>query len=63
MNKLFQELRRRNVFKAALSYAAVAWAVLQVAAIIFPIIKLDEGAMRFHLIALIICFPVWVVLA
>ena len=62
MKKFFQELQRRNVIKATLSYVVISWAVLQVAAIIFPIFAGDK-AMRILLAALAIGFPFWVVFA
>jgi hypothetical protein len=44
MNTFFQELKRRHVFKAGIFYVVVAWAILQVAAIVFPIILPEEKA-------------------
>jgi TolB-like protein len=35
MSGLFQELKRRNVFRVAIAYLAVAWLILQVADIVF----------------------------
>lgn len=63
MNKFFQELQRRNVIKATLSYIFISWALLQVGAIIFPILGVGDGAMRILLIALAIGFPIWFVFA
>lgn len=59
----FQELRRRNVYKAAISYVVISWAALQASDIIFPIIGLPERGLRYLLIALIVGFPMWIVFA
>jgi len=63
MKKFFEELKRRNVFKAALSYAIIGWVLLQVGDILFPVIGIEELGMRILLIALLIGFPIWVVFA
>jgi len=34
----FQELKRRNVYKAAIAYIIVAWLIMQIAAIVLPAI-------------------------
>jgi adenylate cyclase len=43
---LFAELKRRNVFRAAAAYVAVAWLVIQVAEATFPAFSLSEKALR-----------------
>lgn len=63
MSKFIQELKRRNVIKASITYVVVSWAILQVAAIVFPIIEFGPEAMRVLLVTLIIGFPLWVVFA
>jgi hypothetical protein len=32
----FAELKRRNVYKVAITYAVVAWLLIQAASILFP---------------------------
>ena len=58
MNKLFRELRRRNVFKMAVLFAIGAWMVLSVADLAFGIIDAPEGSLRIVFIVLAIGFPV-----
>ena len=63
MNNLFQELKRRNVIKAAISFVVFAYAVLEIASILFPIIGIDKALIKIVLIVLIIAFPIWIVFA
>jgi TolB-like protein len=63
MKNFFEELRRRNVIKAAISYLIFSWALLQVADILFPIIDIPPSVLRYLLVVLIICFPGWLVFA
>lgn len=58
MGKLFEELKRRKVFRVAAVYAVVAWVLIQVADTIAPMMNLPESAPRFILFALLILFPV-----
>jgi TolB-like protein len=55
---LWQELRRRRVFRLTGLYVVGAWLVIQVADIWFPAWGLPETALRFLFIAAIACFPV-----
>jgi adenylate cyclase len=57
------ELKRRNVFRAAAAYVAVAWLVMQVAEISFPAFGLTERALRLLILALAIGFVPAVTLA
>jgi tetratricopeptide (TPR) repeat protein len=43
---LIAELKRRNVFRAAAAYVAVAWLVMQVAEVTFPAFGLSDRALR-----------------
>lgn len=40
--KLFEELKRRNVIKAAIAYAVAAWVILRVISLILPNIGSPE---------------------
>lgn len=62
-NTFFRELQRRNVIKAAVTYLAVAWVILQAAAIIFPTLNASDLAMRYLLIGLIVLLPAWLIFA
>ncbi len=60
---LLAELKRRNVFRAAAAYVAVAWLVMQVAEVTFPAFGLTERALRLLIITLAIGFVPATVLA
>ena len=60
---LIAELKRRNVFRAAAAYVAVAWLVMQVAEVTFPAFGLSDRALRLLIIALAIGFVPATVLA
>jgi adenylate cyclase len=59
----FEELKRRNVFKAALAYLVVGWVIVQVASIVFPAFNVSPEILRTIILVLIIGFPVWLVFA
>jgi TolB-like protein len=63
LNKYISELKRRNVFKAALAYLIMAWLVIQVSAIILS--GFDAPAYVFKIIVFVIAivFPFWLVFA
>ena len=43
---LFAELKRRNVIRVALAYAAMAWLLIQVAETIFPVFGFGDAPVR-----------------
>ena len=57
---LFQELKRRNVIKAAISYIVISFALLEAADIVFPIFNISDVVLRWLFIILVVCFPGWV---
>ena len=61
--RLFKEIRRRNVHRTAVAYAAGAWLVVQVAETLFPVFDVSEGAIRPLVIVLAIGFFVVVTLS
>jgi adenylate cyclase len=63
MNRFFQELKRRNVVKAAVTYGVVAWALLQVSDILFSVFDVPSNSLRYVLYVLLFGFPIWLVLA
>jgi hypothetical protein len=63
LRKFFAELKRRNVYKAAIAYAVVAWLLMQVASQIFPFFDIPNWAVRLVVLLLIIGFPVALILA
>jgi TolB-like protein len=59
----FAELKRRNVYKVAVAYAVVAWLLMQIASQIFPFFEIPNWAVRFVVLAIIIGFPIALILA
>src|SRR3954453_21662781 len=60
---LFAELKRRNVFRAAILYLGAVWAVAQGIASLTPSVGAPEWATRWFLVAAAIGFPFWVAFA
>src|SRR5947199_4051966 len=63
MNNFFSELKRRNVYKVAVAYAVVGWLVVQVTTQVFPIFEIPNWALRLIVLAIIIGFPIALVIA
>jgi TolB-like protein len=59
----FGELKRRNVYKVAIAYAVLAWLLIQIASQIFPFFEIPNWAVRFVVLAIIIGFPIALILA
>ena len=60
---IFSELKRRNVFRVALAYAAVSWLLIQVVETLFPIYGLSDAAIRLVVTILAVGFIPVLVLA
>ena len=58
MSQLFQELKRRNVFRVAIAYLAVAWVIMQAADIVFNNVAAPEWLMPVVLFFIVVGFPV-----
>lgn len=54
---LFDELKRRNVFKVAVAYVIVGWVILQIADTIAPLMSLPEWAASTVFFFLVVGFP------
>ena len=54
----FAELKRRNVYRAAVLYGMGAWLLAQIATQIFPFFNVPNSAVRFVIIALVLGFPI-----
>src|SRR5437870_1727186 len=63
MNNFFSELKRRYVYKVALAYAVVGWLLVQVTTQVFPIFEIPNWAARLIVLAIIIGFPIALVIA
>jgi TolB-like protein/cytochrome c-type biogenesis protein CcmH/NrfG len=59
----FSELKRRNVYRAAVAYGVVAWFLTQLTTQVFPFFEIPNAAVRFVVIALAIGFPIAMSLA
>src|SRR4030088_900776 len=59
----FAELRRRNVYKVAVAYAIVGWLLVQIATQGFPFFEIPNWAVRLVVLAIVIGFPVALVIA
>jgi TolB-like protein/Tfp pilus assembly protein PilF len=61
--KLFGELKRRNVYRAAVAYGVVAWFLTQLTTQVFPFFEIPNSAVRFVVIALAAGFPIAMLLS
>ena len=59
----FPELKRRNVYRAAVAYGVVAWFLTQLTTQIFPFFEIPNSAVRFVVIALAVGFPIAMLLS
>ena len=59
----FAELKRRNVYKVAVAYAVAGWALAQGIAQVFPFFDVPNWALRLIVLAIVIGFPVALVIA
>src|SRR5437763_2848365 len=57
------ELKRRNVYRAAVAYGVVAWFFTQLTTQVFPFFEIPKSAVRFVVIALALGFPIAMLLA
>ena len=57
------ELKRRNVYKVAVAYAVVAWLLIQIATQVFPFFEIPNSVVRVIVIAIVLGFPVALVIA
>jgi TolB-like protein/Flp pilus assembly protein TadD len=57
------ELKRRNVYRAAVAYGVVAWFLTQLTTQIFPFFEIPNSAVRFVVIALAVGFPIAMLLS
>ena len=60
---IFTELKRRNVYRAAVAYGVVAWFLTQLTTQVFPFFEIPNSAVRFVVIALAAGFPIAMLLS
>jgi TolB-like protein/tetratricopeptide (TPR) repeat protein len=63
MKALIAELKRRNVIRVGIFYAAGAWLILQVADVVLEIVDAPDGSLRLIALILAFGFPFALVLA
>src|SRR5438552_1333959 len=63
LRNFFSELKRRNVYKVAVAYAIVGWLLAQVATQVFPFFEIPNWAVRLVVLAIVIGFPIALVIA
>ena len=59
----FAELKRRKVYRVAVAYAVVGWLLVQVATQVFPFFEIPNWAVRLIVLAIVIGFPIALVIA
>lgn len=59
----FNELKRRNVIRVGIAYAAIAWLLAQIADLAFGAFDAPDWALRAFLIALLVGFPLALAIA
>ena len=55
---LFSELRRRNVFRVALTYAVVAWLLIEIVSVLLPLVDAPESIITAFVVLLALGFAV-----
>ncbi|HET9366521.1 MAG TPA: hypothetical protein VFO22_00505, partial [Candidatus Udaeobacter sp.] len=63
LRNFLTELKRRSVYRAAVLYGMGAWLLAQIATQIFPFFNIPNSAVRLVIVALILGFPIAMVLA
>ena len=60
---VFEELKRRKVFRVTSTYAVVAWVIMQIGEVVFPALRLPEWVLSTVVILLLIGFPIVTIFA
>jgi TolB-like protein len=61
--KFFAELKRRKVYSVAVGYAVVSWLLIQIVTQVFPPFEIPNWAQRLVIVAIVLGFPIALVLA
>jgi len=59
----FAELKRRNVYKVAIAYAVVGWAIAEGVSQVFPVFDIPNWAARLIILLIVIGFPFALIIA
>jgi TolB-like protein/Tfp pilus assembly protein PilF len=57
------ELKRRNVYRVAITYTVVSWVLIQIATQVFPFFEIPTWAVRVLVLLLVLGFPVALIFA
>src|SRR6185437_9710500 len=60
---IWRELKQRHVYRVAAAYVVVGWLIIQVVAIIFPLLQFPDRLSRLIVVLVLAGFPVALVLA
>jgi hypothetical protein len=63
MAQLFDELKRRNVFRVGTAYVIVGWLLVQVASVFLPTFNAPEWVMQAFIVLVALGFPLTLVIA
>jgi serine/threonine-protein kinase len=61
--RLFAELKRRHVYRAAIAYGVVAWLLVQIATQVFPFFDIPNWIVRLVVLTTILGFPAALIIA
>jgi hypothetical protein len=62
-SEFFAELRRRNVYKVAVAYAAIGWVIMQVTATVVPALHLPDALTSIVVVLVLLGLPIALVIA
>lgn len=63
MKSFFVELKRRKVYRVAVAYAVAGWLIVQIATQVFPFFEVPNWTVRLVVIALVLGFPIALILS
>ncbi len=63
LDKLFDELKRRNVIRVAVAYLVAGWLVLQVADIVLDAIQAPDWVMQVFLLVIALGLPITIIIS
>ncbi len=61
--RLFGELKRRNVYRVAIAYGVVAWLLIQIATQVFPFFEIPSWCVRLVVLVIACAFPLALICA
>ena len=63
MGQVFQELKRRHVFRVGIAYLVAAWVAIEVAGAVFPTFEAPDWILKVFTTVVALGFPVALILA